>query len=68
LSGGGERLVVVGPGLDADPQSITTVAIVDRQGHVWCEARYHTGPLTGAPPRVTGSDLVTHRCEIRPVA
>jgi hypothetical protein len=26
--------------LDVDPRSVSTVAIVDRSGHVWCEARF----------------------------
>ena len=27
--------------LDLDPRAITDVAIVDRQGDVWCEARFN---------------------------
>ena len=26
--------------LDVDPRTITDVALVDRAGHVWCEARF----------------------------
>ena len=26
--------------LDVDPRSITSVAIVDRSGHVWCKAQF----------------------------